>query len=55
MTLVYMEDGEHKTLDVVAIEVSIDADVLEVKYDAGTSLKWMCIEKNKITSINVKY
>lgn len=55
MILVYMENGEHKTLDVIKIETSICVDELEVTYSEGIDKKVMIIEKEKITSINVKY
>lgn len=57
MILVYLENGEHKTIEIEKIETTICVDDLLVTYFEGTlrDRKEMIIEKEKITSINVKY
>ena len=55
MILVYMEDGEHKELEIDKIETTInDDDLMVTIWDEGTWEKKI-IEKKYITSINVKY
>jgi hypothetical protein len=55
MILVYMEDGEHKMVEIETIETTINDDDLHITYFEGDERKEMMIEKTRISSINVKY
>lgn len=55
MILVYMENGEHKEVEIDKIETIINDDELLVTIWHGDDWEKKIIEKKDITSINVKY
>lgn len=55
MILVYLENGEHKELEIDKIETTINDDDLMITIWKDGTWEKKIIEKKDITSINVKY